>query len=127
MNVSWSQFAPLFVLERFPEARDRAELLGGDRARIDHWRRLSYPQVFRFFCLIFEIDYAADWRHLSIVRILSRLRGFDGIEPYVAPMFEVYRKAHERGHPAALLTPERMFAGFAGAANPSASAPGDRA
>ncbi len=115
MNVSWSQHAPVFVLERLPEARDLAERMGGDPARIDRWRRSAYPLMFRFFSLVLEPDYQADWDHLSLRRILARLRGFDGVEPFVASMMSAYRLAHDRGHPAARLPAEEVFVGFGAA------------
>ena len=117
MNVSWSQHAPVFVLERLPEARDLAERLGGDPARIDHWRRDAWPLMFRFFSLILEPDYEADWKHLSLRRIVSRMRGFEGVEPFIASMKAAYRVAHDRGHPAASVPVDELFIGFGEAAS----------
>jgi hypothetical protein len=117
MNVSWSQHAPVFVLERLPEARDLAERLGGDPARIDHWRRDAWPLMFRFFSLILEPDYEADWKHLSLRRIVARMRGFEGVEPFVASMKAAYRVAHDKGHPEASIPVDELFVGFGEAAS----------
>ncbi|MCW2349300.1 MULTISPECIES: hypothetical protein [unclassified Sphingobium] len=38
LNVSWTKFAALFILERFPEAHDLADRLGADGRQVDKWR-----------------------------------------------------------------------------------------
>lgn len=112
MNVSWSRYASPYVLEQLPQVRDLAERQGIDGAAIDEWRLRSFPMVFRYFSLLFDRDYPGNFSHVSLPRILSRLRGHQGIGPFVEPMKAAYRTAQLAGHPAARTGVDEMFAGF---------------
>ena len=112
MNVSWSRYASPYVLEQLPKVRDLAERMGVDRRAVDVWRRRSFPMAFRYFSLLFDTGYAGNVDYLSVPRVLSRLRGHDGIAPFVEPMKAAYRAAHAAGHPAARASVEDVFAGF---------------
>ena len=112
MNVSWSRYASLYVLEQLPKVRDLAECNGIDRRAVDQWRKRSFPMAFRYFSLMFDPGFGGNFASLSVPRVLSRLRGQDGIEAFVEPAKSVYRAAHAAGHPAARASVEQMFDGF---------------
>jgi FkbM family methyltransferase len=112
MNVSWMKYAPLWILERIPEVYDLAERLGADRLGIDRWRKHNLPGVVHFLKEIFENDTERNVEYFSMPRLLSRLKGLEGIEEFIESIRSIYRSAHEAGHPAARTSTEEMFAGF---------------
>jgi len=112
MNVSWMKYAPLWILERIPEVYDLAERLGGNRNEIDRWRRNNLPGVVHFLKVIFEQDPERNLDYFSMRRLLSRLKGLEGIEEFIDAIRAIYLSAHEAGHPAARASEEEMFSGF---------------
>jgi len=112
MNVSWMKYAPLWILERIPEAYDLAERLGANRAEIDRWRLHNLPGLVRFLEEIFENDPVGNVKYFSMRRLASRLKGLDGIEDFIEPIRSIYAAAHEAGHPAAQTSVEEIFEGF---------------
>jgi glycosyltransferase involved in cell wall biosynthesis len=115
MNVSWMKYAPLWILERIPEVYDLAERLGADRAGVDRWRRNNLPGVVHFLKDIFDKDPEGNLEYFSMQRLVSRLKGLEGIETFIEDIRNIYQSANEAGHPAARVSAEEIFSGFGGA------------
>jgi FkbM family methyltransferase len=112
MNVSWMKYAPLWILERIPEVYDLAERLGADRAGIDRWRKHNLPGIVHHLKEIFENDIEGNIDYFSMPRLMSRLKGLEGIDESIESIRSIYRSFHEAGHPAAQTSVEEVFAGF---------------
>jgi hypothetical protein len=109
MNVSWMQYATLWILERFPEVYEVAETRGASPEQVDKWRLNYLPHIVNAFTQIFEdeqIDNAQFFSPEILVRRLKHLPEFAHFEPKLK---SVYQIAHDRGHPTAKLPVDRVF------------------
>ena len=110
MNVSWLKYAPLWILERIPEVYELAERKGVRPEEMDRWRRHSLPGIKHYFREIFEDDPLGNAAYFSPARLVRRFRHLKEFAAARPQLLEAYRRAHEAGHPAAALPPERVFA-----------------
>ncbi|NDC63230.1 MAG: glycosyltransferase, partial [Planctomycetia bacterium] len=109
MNVSWSRYAPLWILERIPEIYDRAERRGAAPDEVDRWRRHTLGSVPKFMADILENDAAGNapfFQAERLVRRFGHLAEFDDVRETLA---EIYARAWERGHPRARRHPTDVF------------------
>lgn len=108
-NASWSEYAPLQVLERMPEAYDLAEMHGADANEIDRWRRQSLNAVEYFFGEMYRNDPLGNAKYFCPRRLVWRYNHLDEFGPIAERLARIYRDAHARHHPAARISPQRVF------------------
>lgn len=112
MNVSWTKYIPLWILERIPEVYDLAERRGAPKTEIDRWRRHTLPSVAHYFDEIFQNQHEENARHLNPARLVHRFKHlpeFHSIQPQLKITYEA---AHERGHFAAKTPASQIFTQF---------------
>ena len=110
MNVSWMKYASLWILERLPEAYEVAEQFGAPVDQVDCWRVKYLDSVVHYFEEIFydeEADNAKYFRADRLVRRIKHLSEYDAVK---GSLKHIYHRAHIEGHPAALASPEKVFA-----------------
>lgn len=112
MNVSWMKYASLWVLERLPELFDTAEVVGADPEEVDHWRAHNVPGVGHFFKEILENDVAGNAEYFSPTRLVARFKHVEAFAREVPRLKAIYEAAHARGHAAARVTTDEVFAAF---------------
>ncbi len=111
-NVSWNDYATLFILERFPEARDLAVKMGANHQSIDAWRRSHYANWVQFFEQILENDQFGNGAFFSPARLIASNKHLDGFDEVAEKLRMIYETAYEGHHPAATMPPEKLFAAF---------------
>jgi FkbM family methyltransferase len=109
MNVSWMRYAPLWILERIPEVYEVALAKGVRVERIDRWRSHTLPGMAHFFREIFENDPLNNAAYVSPRRVIGRFRHLPDFATFEPTLREIYSKAHSDGHPAASVSPDRVF------------------
>ena len=94
-NVSWLKYAPLFVLERFPEAFDLAEKMGADPTEIDK-RRLNYlPSQWDWFRRIIKEDPEGNRAFFDPRRTVARFGHLAEFRREFPALIEEYRIARQ--------------------------------
>jgi len=111
MNVSWSRYAPLWILERIPEIYDVAERRGAAPAEVDRWRRHTLRAVPRFLTEILENDAAENAAFFRADRLVRRFRHLPEFDDVRETLAGIYARAWERGHPQAWRHPAALFGG----------------
>ena len=111
-NVSWNQYAALQILERVPEAQDLAERLGSDPISMNRWRETLYPALEHYWREIYEDDPLGNVEYFSAERVLMRFMYLDTFPTIVNSLIDVYKRAYEKGHPAASIPVEKLFSAF---------------
>ena len=86
LNVSWMKYAPLWILERIPEAYDLAERMGAEPQAVDRWRNHNLPGVVHFFREIYETDNEGNIVYFSPSRLISRIKHLGGILAHGCPL-----------------------------------------
>ncbi len=76
MNVSWMQYADLWILERLPEVFDAAELNGSDPILVDKYRINLLNNVSIYFEKILDKE-SKNYDYFSILRFYSRFKHLD--------------------------------------------------
>ncbi len=76
MNVSWMQYADLWILERLPEVFDAAELNGSDPNLVDKYRINLLNNVPIYFEKILDKE-SKNYDYFSILRFYSRFKHLD--------------------------------------------------
>ena len=111
MNVSWSRYQALYVLERFPEIYDRMEERGAERAQVDAMRTRFIPHLSPW---LFQLYFGSQKEHvpsISVERLVRRFGGLPAFEPHWPEIRALYRRAFQEGLAAdRSLTPERRDA-----------------
>jgi glycosyltransferase involved in cell wall biosynthesis len=109
LNVSWTRYAALFILERFPEIFDRMEARGADPGSVDALRANHLRQVMDWLPEIYFGDHREHLPQFSIERLVrrfGRLHAFDGYWPRIEAL---YARAFRLGRVEdAALAPERL-------------------
>lgn len=109
MNVSWMPYAPLWVLERLPEAYALAEKKGVAREAVDRWRALTFRQVPHYLQVIFENDPLNNATHFSMARLIQHFEHLPAFRTQRGLLRAIYRKAHASGHPSAKQPVRALF------------------
>ena len=110
LNVSWMQYAPLWILERIPEVYELAERKGVAREEIDRWRRHTLPSLVVYFRQLLENDPLGNAEFVSLHRVLRRFRHLPEFADYCEDIRKVYEVAHQQKNPIASEPSERLFA-----------------
>ena len=74
MNVSWLKYAPLWILERIPEAFDLAEKMGADGKQIDVFRRNQLPGIRHWLAELIKGDPERNIDYINLKRFTSRFK-----------------------------------------------------
>ena len=74
MNVSWLKYAPLWILERLPEAYALAERMGADPVRMDDYRRKQLPGVWHYFNEMIMDDPEGNLGYFDFDRFATRFK-----------------------------------------------------
>jgi glycosyltransferase involved in cell wall biosynthesis len=112
MNVSWTKYIPLWILERIPEVYDLAERRGAPKTEIDSWRRHTLPSVAHYFDEIFQDQHEENARYLNPARLVHRFKHlpeFHSIQPQLQITYET---ARQHGHFAAKTPTSQIFTQF---------------
>jgi glycosyltransferase involved in cell wall biosynthesis len=109
LNVSWTRYAPLWVLERIPEVYEVARQKGVSADNIDRWRRHTLEAVEEFFEEIFGDDPLGNAAYFSPARLVRHFGDLPEFEAHRPRLIEIYRRAHAAGHPAASDPPSVVF------------------
>lgn len=112
LNVSWMKYAALWILERLPEAFDRAERQGGDPVAIDAWRVDLMGGLVHYFHEIFSSDPEGNAEFISARRLVNRMKHLQAFRLQVPRLREVYEHAHVARHPLATQPTAELFAAF---------------
>lgn len=112
MNVSWLQYAPLWVLERLPEVFECAEKVGVDPKSVDRWRIHLLQHVNHYFREIYENDTYGNIIYFSPSRLISRFKHLEEFRKIVPDLMAVYEVAHLRGSKGADMPTADVFAEF---------------
>jgi hypothetical protein len=109
MNVSWSRYAALYVLERFPEIFDRMEANGVDPGEVDCLRFRHLPSV---VAQLSEVYFGTQREHVesvSIERLVRRFARLPEFPSYWPALRALHVRAVARGRLGALVpSPERL-------------------
>jgi glycosyltransferase involved in cell wall biosynthesis/SAM-dependent methyltransferase len=109
LNVSWMQYAPLWILERIPELYELAERQGVPPSEIDRWRRHTLPGIVHYFQMIFDNDPVGNSQYFSVARLVRRFKHLPEFIQVLSVLQERYSRAHAEGHPAAAKSISRVF------------------
>lgn len=111
-NVSWSAYGPMFDLEHLPRCWDLAERQGTDQTAVDKRRSNRLWLIEMMWQELFENDVAGNGAYLDVTRILNRIKHLPELNARIATFREIYQRAWENGHQAAILPPEQLFSAF---------------
>lgn len=114
LNVSWMRYAPLWILERIPEVYQTALERGVPLDDINRWRRHTMPGVVHYLQEIYKDDPLGNAEFFSMERLIGRFSGLPQFAEFEPQLLEIYRKAHEAGNRAALVSPEQIFPSLMG-------------
>ena len=112
MNVSWSKYAPIWILERLPEAHDLAEKMGASPEEVDRCRNNHLPHLMHWFRVIFEHDTESNVEYFSASRLVSRMKHLEGFKKDIAVFRSIYHRNHSCGAPGAKVPTSQVFAAF---------------
>ncbi|MCP9780690.1 MULTISPECIES: glycosyltransferase [Cyanobium] len=112
LNVSWMKYAPLWILERLPEAFDVAERYGGNPSQIDCWRVNLIPSILHFLNEILDSDPEGNAQHVSLQRLINRFKHLPEFQAAIPSLSSVYLRAQEARHPLATFSADELFASF---------------
>lgn len=109
LNVSWTKYAPLWILERIPEVYEVARAKGVSTEDIDRWRRHTLESIEGFFEEIFGDDPLGNAAYFSPARLVRRFDDLPEFQAFLPRLQDIYRRAHASGHPAASAPPSAVF------------------
>lgn len=112
LNVSWSRYAALWILERMPEVYDVAEKMGAAPIEVDRWRLENLVNVPSYFRQIFERDPDGNAEFFSPARLVARHKHLPEFAKMVPVLRRIYRDAAARRHPAASMPESELFGAF---------------
>jgi len=112
LNVSWMKYAPLWILERLPEAHDLAEKMGANPQEIDKCRIIHIPHVLHWFREIYAHDEESNIVYFSPSRLMGRMKHLDTFASQIQALRIIYENAHAASHPGAKIPPSQVFANF---------------
>ncbi len=91
MNVSWMKYAPIWVLERLPEAHDLAEKMGADENKMDIHRAKHLSNVAHWFCEIYREDKENNLKYFSPKRLIYRSNHLNNFHDIAGILSECYK------------------------------------
>lgn len=77
MNVSWSKYASLWILERIPELYDLAEEKGSNGIEIDKWRKKYFEMSNHWIDNIYQVNEENNLKYFSMDRFIQRNKHLD--------------------------------------------------
>ncbi|WP_354278495.1 glycosyltransferase [Sphingomonas trueperi] len=110
LNVSWTKFAALFILERFPEAHDLAERLGADERQVDKWRAHFMQGFLHWWNEILGDDPAGNAAYFSPERVVMRVKHLEEFEKISEQLKQIYYQAWVADKPVAKTPVDILFA-----------------
>ena len=108
LNVSWGEFAPIWILERIPEVYDYAELNGVAKLSVDKWRSHTLDSAVVFFNIIYTSETPEKYNEFDFIRFVRRNKHLDSFENIFLEVFKIYQEAYNNGHVLALYKPEEV-------------------
>jgi FkbM family methyltransferase len=96
MNVSWLKYAPIWILERIPEAFDLAEKMGAPSEAVDKCRRFHLPGLWHWFREILKDDPEGNRAFFDPRRVMSRFSHLEGFDAEAESIVEAYDQARAR-------------------------------
>jgi glycosyltransferase involved in cell wall biosynthesis len=125
-NVSWSRYAALYVLERFPEIWDRMEIRGVDPVEVDGLRARFLPHLAGALAELYfgsQREHVAD---VSIERLVRRFVQLSAFPRHWPSIREIYARAFRTGCiPVTFPSPESLD-DLVSEAAPATRLPGQR-
>jgi glycosyltransferase involved in cell wall biosynthesis len=113
MNVSWMKYAPLWILERLPEAHELAEKMGADPVEIDRCRNNHIPHVMFWFRDIYHHDEESNMIYFSPSRLITRIKHLDSFVGQVQTLRTFYEHVYVNWqNPGAKIPPAAVFPSF---------------
>lgn len=112
LNVSWIQYASIWILERLPEAFDIAEKMGADMTTMDECRARHVPQLVYWFNEIYQNDMDSNIDYFSPARLISRFKHLAAFRKAVPSLMAIYETAHLRGTKGADVPTAKIFLTF---------------
>ena len=112
LNVSWIQYAPIWILERLPEAFDIAEKMGADLTAMDKCRAKHVPQLIYWFGEIYQNDMNSNMNYFSPARLISRFKHLASFRKAIPNLMADYESAHLRGVKGAEEPTAKIFPTF---------------
>ncbi len=109
MNVSWLKYASLWILERFPEVYDRAEIMGADPKSVDKWRINYIPHIKDQFAGIFENDPEENAIYFNPKKLVTRYKHLEEFRAEFPYLIDIYKRAHQAGKIGAELPVSQVF------------------
>jgi glycosyltransferase involved in cell wall biosynthesis len=107
LNVSWSQHAWRWILQRFPEIHDLAETYHAQSQDVDRWRDNYMPHIEHYLNETF-LNINTD-RKFQIEKLLLSIKHTEKFKIHKKGITEVYRKAYELQHSLATEHPDSLF------------------
>lgn len=95
MNVSWMKYAPIWILERIPEAFDLAEKMGADPREIDKRRLDHLPSLWDWFRRIIKEDPEGNRAFFDPRHTVARFGHLAEFRREFPALLEEYRIARE--------------------------------
>jgi len=109
LNVSWMQYATLWILERLPEAHDLAEKMGADKTKLDELRHRHLLQhIPRWFREIYKSDPIGNMQYFNPARLISRinhLAKYGDVQKELSDCYSNYYSTNSE----ISIRPERLF------------------
>lgn len=97
-NVSWSAYASLFVMERFPEAFDLAESLGVNKLELDILRNNMIPGFIHYFDELYNNDIHGNCEFFDPARLIQRMGHMLAFKAIIPKLINIYDKAKKNGN-----------------------------
>lgn len=114
LNVSWGQYAPLWILERIPEVYDLAELNGISMKEVDKWRKHTLQSALTFLDIIYTSKTPELYSQFNIIRFIRRNRHLSEFGDFFPQLEAVYVNAFEQKSPLATIPPEQLRESYYG-------------
>jgi len=112
LNVSWIQYASIWILERMPEAFDIAEKMGANAVAMDECRSKHVPHLVHWFSEIYQNDMESNIDYFSPARLISRFKHLEAFRKTVPSLMAIYETAHLRGAKGAGESTAKIFPTF---------------
>ena len=112
MNVSWTKYAPLWVLERLPELYDLTEYSGAAPAEVDYWRANNFQNSPHYLEQIFFADHEIIPVIFRSERLISRHKHLLEFQSNLRKIKAIYETAHKSGNIGASAKPASLFGQF---------------
>ena len=109
MNVSWLQYASLWILERLPEVFDLSEAEGASQAAVDVWRARHVGNIEHWFREIMDSDECGNGKYFSPARLVMRFKHLKEFKNIIPRLMEIYEAAYLRGAECANVPTAEIF------------------